>query len=102
MTRSVSDSDTIPISCGHRAHRDSMKFGERNRTGQHPRLYRCETCGEWRMSGGKTTGLQSFDFLLELRDEIAARGIVVDVDDTWTKHGIAVVEALGATASRRK
>ena len=53
------------------------------------------------MSGVKPTGLRAFDFLLELRDEIASRAIVIDVDDTWPAHGVAVIEALGATARRR-
>lgn len=56
------------------------------------------------MSGGKITGEHAFDFLLALRDEISLRGLVVDVDESMSlpPHGLAVIEALGATVRRRR
>jgi hypothetical protein len=46
------------------------------------------------MSGGKSSGLHAFDFLLELRELIQRHGVTVP--DPGTEHGRAAVAALGA------
>lgn len=92
--RSTADSSTIGVSCGHRVPRKPVQEGPR-------KLYWCAECGAYRMSGGRCTGERGYDFLLELRDEISSRCLVVDVDARVPPHGLAVIEAFGATARRR-
>jgi uncharacterized Zn finger protein len=91
--RAAADSPTIGVSCGHRVPREPVRVGPR-------KLYRCEECGELKMSGTRSTGERAFDFLLELRDEISSRELVVDVDERVPAHGLAVSEAFGATVRR--
>jgi hypothetical protein len=86
--RSARADPEIGVSCGHRVPRTPVAIA-----GLAGRRYWCESCGAYRMSGG--TGEQAFDFLLELRDEISARGL--EVDDPGTDQGRAIVEAFGAT-----
>lgn len=92
--RFVADSSTIGVSCGHRVPRDPVRVGAR-------KLYWCDTCGEHRMSGNASSGERAFDFLLELRDEIASRGLVVDIDERVPPRSVAVIEAFGARVRRR-
>lgn len=58
--------------------------------------YWCEDCGTHRMSGGRSSGEHAYDFLLELRDEISARALVVEFDHALEPWQLAVVAALGA------
>lgn len=85
----------IGVSCGHRVPRIPV-ISEPNQRGQRTKLYWCETCGEHRMSGGKTTGEIGFDFLLQLRDDISSQEIPVVVADPGTERGRAIVRLLGA------
>lgn len=87
---------TVGVSCGHRVPRVPV-LSEPNARGQRRKLYWCETCGVHRMSGGSSSGVAAFDFLLGLRDDIAASEVPIAVDDPGTEHGRAVVRALGAT-----
>jgi len=80
---------TIGVSCGHRVPRLPIVDGVR-------KLYWCQECGARRMSGGKVTGELAFDFLLELRDEISRRELVVRFDRQLEPWQTALVEALGA------
>lgn len=48
------------------------------------------------MSGGSSTGERGFDFLLQLRDDIASHEIPIVVADPGTDRGRAIVAALGA------
>jgi hypothetical protein len=80
----------IGVSCGHRVAREAVKIDGRN-------LYWCETCGEHRMSGTAGSGVNSFDWLLLLQDEISRNDIVIELDYEPKPHQRAVVEALGAT-----
>lgn len=86
--RSRADTNDIGVSCGHRVPRVAVQEGVR-------RLYWCEACGAYRMSGGSSSGEHAFDFLLELRDTIESIGLVVD--DPGTERGRATVRALGAS-----
>lgn len=86
----------IGVSCGHRVPRLPV-LGEPTWNGQRPKLYWCSECREHRMSGGKTTGLQAFDFLLELRDSIVSHPVSIVVDDPGNEEGRATIHALGAS-----
>jgi hypothetical protein len=83
----------IGVSCGHRVPRAPTIQLTVN--GQPVKRYWCADCGMYRMSGGRSKGHAAFDFLLELRDEISTRGIVVD--DPGSEQGRAIVQAFGAT-----
>ncbi|HEX3056649.1 MAG TPA: hypothetical protein VHP82_10965 [Gaiellaceae bacterium] len=93
MRTANADDPLIGVSCGHRVPRKpvTMKY---DAGGQAIKRYWCMECGTYRMSGGPATGGRAFDFLLELRDEISSRGLVVD--DPGTEQGRAVVSAFGA------
>lgn len=93
--RAEADSPTIGVSCGHRVPRLPV-LGEPNRLGQRRKLYWCETCAAYRMSGGKTSGEHGHRYLFELRDLIENNPVPIVVDDPRTEHGRAVVRALGA------
>jgi hypothetical protein len=82
---------TIGVSCGHRVPRRPVVDGVTKR-------YWCEACGEFRMSGGRSSGVAAFDFLLELRDECASRELAVKFPRQLAGYQLAVVEALGARA----
>jgi hypothetical protein len=89
----TTQSTTIGVSCGHRVPRTPI-----TRDGR--KLYWCEDCDEWRMSGGKTTGVQGFDFLLELRDDIAVaqasgQTLVVETGEPLSDHGRRLMNTLG-------
>jgi hypothetical protein len=92
--RSQADRATIGVSCGHRVPREPELVDGR-------KLYWCETCGTHRMSGGSSTGVGAFDFLLELRDSIESFDVPIVVDDPGTDRGRAIVRALGATFRER-
>lgn len=83
----------IGVSCGHRVPRVPVADGNARR------VYWCPTCGEHRMSGGKTTGLHGHAYLLLLRQLVEDSDTPIVVPDPGTPHGRAVVAALGATVS---
>lgn len=90
MRSEKADDPLITVSCGHRVPRTPILSEP---TGRGQRRW-CSSCAEYRMSGHAHSGEFAFDFLLELRDEISTREIVVD--DPGSEQGRGVVRALGA------
>jgi hypothetical protein len=86
------DDPLIGVSCGHRVPRLPVPAKVGNR-------YWCPTCGAHRMSGGKTTGERSMDFLFELRDDVARAGIELVFAAEPPRQTREVIEALGAAWS---
>jgi hypothetical protein len=85
--------ETIGVSCGHRVPRVPVIDGRR-------KLYWCDECGEHRMSGGKTTGERGFDWLLELRDDIAdsqasGQTILLEASEPLAEHNKRLMDTLG-------
>ena len=100
MTRATdSSSTTIRISCGHRVPRVPV-LSEPNERGQRTKRYWCEDCGKFGMSGNACSGERAFDFLFQLRDEVAGRGIVIIAGSDVDEQGVAVMRALGADVRR--
>jgi len=95
--RSRRDDPMIGVSCGHRVPRVPVARPD----GKYGVVYWCEECGAHRMSGSRSTGIEAFDFFLELKDEITARELVVDFDHELQPHQRALVEAFGATVRVR-
>jgi hypothetical protein len=95
--KSRRDDPTIGVNCGHRVPRAPVAL-----EGIVGKRYWCEECAAYRMSGGKSTGLDAFEFLFVLRDEAERHGVQVELEAEPTLRQRQVIEALGATLTVRQ